>query len=356
MSGSNTEVVVPFSHAPKGHQEHADDRKRDGMLLHAMGEIQPYLDDPRWTEVAINRPRELWTEGSEGWVSHQMPDLSMDACMRLGTLIATFNGKKLTAENAVISAELPNKERVQVVIPPACKDGTVSITIRRPSMVDKSLTQLEEEGAFRSVEQVSDELHDFEHELLKLKEQNRIREFLELAVKKKRTINVVGKTGSGKTTIAKTLAGLIPAEERLITIEDVHEMFLNSHSNKVHLLYRRSDEEGVRPMAKSALASCLRMKPDRILLAELRGDEAWEFVKSVNTGHPGSITTMHANGAYESFEQMTALIKDSVTGAHLDANYIKQRLFATIDIVLFYRNRKLVELYYDPHAKRKYLG
>jgi type IV secretion system protein VirB11 len=334
------EVVIPISQAAKSNLEHVDDRKRDGLLNHELRDIQPFLDDPRWTEVAINKPRELWTEGSEGWVVHPMPALSLDACMRLGTLIATYNGKK----------------RVQVVIPPACKDGTVSITIRRPSMVDKTLEQLEKEGAFRSVEQVSEELHDFEHELLMLKEQNRIREFLELAVKKKRTINVVGKTGSGKTTIAKTLAGLIPAEERLITIEDVHEMFLNSHRNKVHLLYRRSDEEGIRPMAKSALASCLRMKPDRILLAELRGDEAWEFVKSVNTGHPGSLTTMHANGAYESFEQMTALIKDSATGSHLDAGYIKQRLFATIDIVLFYRNRKLVELYYDPHGKRKYLG
>jgi type IV secretion system protein VirB11 len=97
------------------------------------------------------------------------------------------------------------------------------------------------------------------------------------------------------------------------------------------------------------------MKPDRILLAELRGDEAWEFIKSVNTGHPGSISTMHANGAYEAFEQLTALIKDSRTGAHLDTDYIQQRLFTTIDIVLFYHQRRLREIYYDPVAKLKYL-
>ncbi len=98
------------------------------------------------------------------------------------------------------------------------------------------------------------------------------------------------------------------------------------------------------------------MKPDRILLAELRGDEAWEFVKSVNTGHPGSISTMHANGAYEAFEQLTALIKDSKTGAHLDVAYIKNRLFTTLDIVLYYSKRKLKEVYYDPEHKRKLLG
>jgi type IV secretion system protein VirB11 len=98
------------------------------------------------------------------------------------------------------------------------------------------------------------------------------------------------------------------------------------------------------------------MKPDRILLAELRGDEAWEFIKSINTGHPGSISTMHANGAYEAFEQLTALIKDSRTGAHLDTAYIKHRLFTTLDVILFYHKRKLQEIYYDPEFKRKQLG
>jgi type IV secretion system protein VirB11 len=97
------------------------------------------------------------------------------------------------------------------------------------------------------------------------------------------------------------------------------------------------------------------MKPASIVLAELRGDEAWEFIKSVNTGHPGSISTMHANGAFEAFEQLTALIKDSRTGAHLDTDYIQQRLFTTIDIVLFYHQRRLREIYYDPLTKLKYL-
>ena len=98
------------------------------------------------------------------------------------------------------------------------------------------------------------------------------------------------------------------------------------------------------------------MKPDRILLAELRGDEAWEFIKSINTGHPGSISTMHANGAFEAFEQLTAFIKDSKTGSHLDTDYIKHRLFTTIDVVLFYDKWKLREIYYEPENKRKQLG
>jgi type IV secretion system protein VirB11 len=91
-------------------------------------------------------------------------------------------------------------------------------------------------------------------------------------------------------------------------------------------------------------------------LAELRGDEAWEFIKSINTGHPGSISTMHANGAFDAFEQLTALIKDSRTGAHLDSGYIKQRLFTTLDVILFYDKYKLREIYYDPEFKRKHMA
>jgi type IV secretion system protein VirB11 len=223
-------------------------------------------------------------------------------------------------------------------------------------MIDKTLDELDAEGTFVECMDVDDELLPFELELLKLKAERRIKEFLDLAVSKHRNILIVGKTGSGKTTVTKSLTHSIPFEERLITIEDVHELFLNQHSNKVHLFYGREDEGGAKVTPKQALISCLRMKPDRILLAELRGDEAWEFIKSVNTGHPGSISTMHANGAYEAFEQLTALIKDSHAGAHLDTAYIKHRLFTTLDVILFYHKRKLQEIYYDPEFKRKRLG
>ena len=109
----------------------------------------------------------------------------------------------------------------------------------------------------------------------------------------------MGKSAATKNGFSLWIIHCCINNERLITIEDVHEIFLNQHPNKVHLFYSREDEGGSKVSPKQALASCLRMKPDRILLAELRGDEAWEFIKSVNTGHPGSISTMHANGAYE---------------------------------------------------------
>lgn len=333
-----------------------DDGQSSEMLAEYLQPLRTFLDDETLTEICVNRPREVWTEGRTGWVRHDAPELTFQNCRQLATLIASFNGKAISNDKPVLSAALPQGERVQVIVPPACEPHTVSITIRKPSMIDKTLEELDSEGAFEECQDVDDALQPFEHELLKLKGERRIKEFLDLAVRKHRNILIVGKTGSGKTTITKSLIRSIPADERLITIEDVHELFLNMHENKVHLFYAREDEGGAKVTPKQALASCLRMKPDRILLAELRGDESWEFIKSVNTGHPGSISTMHANGAFEAFEQLTALIKDSRTGAHLDTEYIKHRLFTTLDVVLFYHQRKLREIYYDPEFKRQQLG
>ena len=337
-------------------KHHDDDKQSSEMLTEYLEPLRVFLNDETLTEICVNRPREVWTEGRKGWRQHSVPSLNFQHCRQLATLVASYNGKSITADKPVLSAALPKGERVQVIIPPACEPNTVSITIRKPSMIDKTLDELDAEGAFEEFMDVDDELLPFEHELLKLKAERHIKEFLDLAVSKHRNILIVGKTGSGKTTVTKSLTRSIPFEERLITIEDVHELFLNQHSNKVHLFYGREDESGAKVTPKQALASCLRMKPDRILLAELRGDEAWEFIKSINTGHPGSISTMHANGAYEAFEQLTALIKDSRTGAHLDTAYIKHRLFTTLDVILFYHKRKLQEIYYDPEFKRKQLG
>ena len=330
----------------------SDEFQSSEMLLEYLEPLRIFLEDKNLNEICINRPREVWTEGRNGWVCHEVPALSFFHCRQLATLIASFNTKSISADNPVLSATLPTGDRVQVIIPPGCEPNTVSITVRKASLIDKTLDELDAEGAFAEFSDTSDEVQPFERELLTLKNDKKIKDFLDLAVRKHRNILVVGKTGSGKTTITKSLIRSIPADERLITIEDVHELTLNQHLNKVHLFYSREDEGGSKVFAKQALASCLRMKPDRILLAELRGDEAWEFIKSVNTGHPGSISTMHANGAYEAFDQLAALIKDSRTGGFLDTSYVKNRLFTTIDIVLFYHARKLREIYYDPEFKR----
>jgi type IV secretion system protein VirB11 len=322
-----------------------------GMLDIYLNPIAGFLLDPELTEICINRPGEAWTENKAGWTRYAVEELTLDHCRQLATLIASYNAKSVSSEKPILSAALPTGERVQVILPPACEANTVSITVRKPSLVEKTLDCLETEGAFHQCQSSNAGMRPFEQELIQLKEEGRIREFLDMAVERHRNIVLVGKTGSGKTTVMRALAQCIPLDERLITIEDVPEITLRHHANKVHLFYGREGEGGMKVTARQALMSCLRMKPDRILLAEMRGDEAWEFIKSINTGHPGSISTMHANGAHEAFEQLTALIKDTHAGAHLATDYILHRLKTTIDIVLYYERRQLREIYYEPEHK-----
>jgi len=347
---------------PEGHALRKDlsaaiyDAANATVLFHHLDPIKEFLQDSSLNEVCINRPGEVWTEGHDGWKRHEAGAVDFLWCERFGALLGNANRKAISSESPIMSASLPSGERAQVVVAPACPQKTVSITIRKPSFVDLALDALEEGGAFDGVQMVSEELTDGEKALVQLREAGHIKQFLTQAVLLKRNILLVGKTGSGKTTVIKSLIDVVPKNERLITIEDVHELPMRGHPNKVHLFYARDEEGGARVTAKSALASCLRMKPDRIMLSELRGDEAWEFVKSVSTGHPGSISSMHANGAYEAFEQLASFIKDSATGRHLETAYIKHRLFTTLDIVLFFDRFKLREIYYEPERKRQKMG
>ncbi len=330
-----------------------DDLRSTEMLSEYMQPFQHIYDDESFNEICINRPREVWTENRDGWIRHDIPEMSFNHCKQLATLIAGYNGKSVSSKAPILSAAMPGGARVQVILPPACEQQTVSITIRKPSLTEKSLDELEAEGAFAEYQLINKDLLPFEKELITLKNKKEIKKFLKLCVLSKRNIMVVGATGSGKTYLTKSLVQCIPLHERLVTVEDVNELFLRMHPNKVHLFFHRDSDDPNKVTPKQCLEACLRMKPSRILFAELRGDEAWEYIKSINNGHPGSISTMHANGAFETFDQLTALVKDSRTGTHLDASYIKQRLITSIDVIIFYDGWKLRELYYDPEFKRE---
>ncbi len=116
-----------------------DDIQSSEMLDEYLLPIQRFIDDASLTEICINRPREVWTEGSEGWQRYEVSELSFSHCRQLATLIASYNGKAISADKPVLSSALPNGERVQVIIPPACEPNTVSITIRKPSRINKTL-------------------------------------------------------------------------------------------------------------------------------------------------------------------------------------------------------------------------
>lgn len=243
-----------------------------------------------------------------------------------------------------------------MVMAPAVEEGTVSLTIRKPSEVVRRIGDFAADGLFEDVLPPSREVSDDELELLDLLAARKYEEFFKLAVVYRMNIVVSGATGSGKTTFMKGLVHEIPAQQRLITIEDVRELFV-PQENAVHLLYSKGAQGQSSVSAKDLLESCLRMKPDRILLAELRGDECLYFVRNAASGHPGSITSCHAGSTALAFEQMALMIQDSPGGANLDFELIKRLLTLTIDIVVQFQNhggkRRISEIYFDPKGKRK---
>jgi type IV secretion system protein VirB11 len=322
--------------------------------------LRPILIDRQVTEICINRPGEAYIETREGWRCVSLEFATFEWCTNLAKLVANSTRQRIDAESPLLSASLPGGERIQIVLPPATTAGTVAITIRRPADEVWTLDELAQRGVFRNTRQASIAPDDTEIELLRLLEAREYSLYMRLAVLARKNILVSGPTGSGKTTFTKALIREIPPDERLVTIEDAKELVLDRHPNHVRLFYSKDDQGLARVTPKQLLENCLRMKPDRILLAELRGEEAFDYLRNVNSGHPGSITSIHAASAELAFEQLVLLVKQSRAGQELAREEIKQLLYLLIDVVVQFgvehRERCIKEVWYDPARRRRTLA
>ena len=312
--------------------------------------LQPYLDDPAITELAIVRPHSLFARTAGHWVPHTCTALTPATLAALINALIVFNG---LGAAPIVSAILPDGQRCQIVQPPACLDGSVAINIRKHAVAALSLEELHAQGAL-AVVTLSENDYDangLSHEdafLLKLKQSGDITGFLHEAVQRRRNIVVAGATGSGKTTFARSLIARVPGDERLITIEDVHELALPDHANRVHLMYGSGSG---RVSATDCIGACMRLSPDRIFLTELRGPETWDYLAALNTGHPGSVTTTHANSAADAFDRLAVLIKQSPSGGRLDLATIQHFLAHTVDVVVFLEHFRLKQLWFVPRRR-----
>ncbi len=297
--------------------------------------ILDYMVSEDVTEICINRPGELYIESRTGWHRIEVPSLTFDRARQFCTAVVNESntGQRITDADPVVSLTFPTGQRAQFVIPPACDSEQVSITIRLPSRQTKTLEQYQQDGFFDEILEQTHTLSEHDRELLELRHLRHYAEFFRLAVLYKKNIVVSGATGSGKTTFMKSLVHHIPSSERLVTIEDARELFI-SQPNAVHLLYSKGGQSNSNVSAKSCMEACLRMKPDRIILAELRGDEAFYFIRNCASGHPGSITSCHAGSTTQTWDQLALMVKASNEGAGLEFSIIKRLLMMTIDIVV----------------------
>lgn len=303
------------------------------VVRELLSPFAPFLDDPSLYEVIVNRPGQVLTEGSGGWRTHDLPELSFEKLMRLARAVASFSHQTIDETRPILSATLPGEERIQIVIPPATSKATVSITIRKPSSATLSLDDLEKGGLFADMTPSSDVAGATDRKLIDLHQRGACAEFLREAVLARKNIVISGATGSGKTTLSKALIRHIPDYERVISIEDTPELVIEQ-PNHVRLFYSKGGQGLARVGAKELLESCMRMRPDRILLQELRDGTAFYYIRNVNSGHPGSITTVHADSAKLAFEQLTLLVKESEGGQYLERADIRELLKIAIDVVV----------------------
>lgn len=318
--------------------------------------ISDYLKMPNVTEICINRPGEIYLETSSGWERVPVETLSFDRARQFCTAVVNESntGQRITEKDPVVSLTFPTGQRAQFVIPPACDAGKVSITIRLPSTKNRTLAQYKDDGFFSKIIESSNSITAQDVQLLELKAARDYERFFSKAVEFKKNIVVAGATGSGKTTFMKSLVDQIPVTERLVTIEDARELFI-TQPNVVHLLYSKGGQSSANVTAKSCMEACLRMKPDRIILAELRGDESFYFVRNCASGHPGSITSCHAGSAAQTWDQLALMIKASPEGSGLEFQIIKRLLMLTIDIVVHISahsgQRHITGIDFDPEQR-----
>jgi type IV secretion system protein VirB11 len=260
------------------------------------------------TDIFVNRPHEVWIETLGGGLErHEAPGLDDTTLSRLARQIASLAHQGVSREHPLLSASLPGGERVQIVAPPATR-GPMAIAIRKQVVADLSLADYARSGALEAARRGGFEPRtNVDQRLEALLDNGDVAGFLADAVRARKNMVVSGGTSTGKTTFLNALLKEVPENERLIVIEDTPEVVIGQ-PNAVGLVAVRGDQGEARVGVEDLLQASLRMRPDRIILGELRGAEAYSFLRAVNTGHPGSVTIVHADSPRGALDQLALMV------------------------------------------------
>lgn len=308
--------------------------KQFPFLDKALERLKPFLSDERVSEISVNRPGELFVErlgvaGMERVVDQQF---SAEWIRTLSERVAGSTNQVVNDERPILSASLPTGERFQCVLPPAAPDGG-AISIRKQVIHDIGLDVYKSRGAFDDTKVGRQlRLSAAEEQLAAMmKGDVDVLQFLRTAVRSRVSIAVSGGTSTGKSTFLNALLKEMPEEERIVTIEDTRELRPIT-PNTVALIASKGDQGRAKVTPQELLEASLRMRPDRVMLGELRGEEAFSFLQAINTGHPGSLTTVHANSARDAYDRLALMVLQS--GVTLRKQEIIDYLKEVIPIVV----------------------
>jgi type IV secretion system protein VirB11 len=292
--------------------------------------LQEFLTDDNVNEVNINPDGSIFVEyaGEQNMVQVDV-NLSVQAIKQLGSQLAGETKNTLGALQPIVSGRVMvwgAPLRVQVVIEPAIEAG-VSLSIRK--YVTRILAPSDVKFVAGRQLNVEDDRHVRHKAILDMANKGNLQELMRRAIDEKFNILISGGTSSGKTTMARALIAMSDMEERIITIEDAQELY-PPHKNQVALISdRKKDSER---LPARLLESCLRMRPDRIILGEIRGVEAYDFLEAINTGHPGAITTIHADSPSLAFDRLAMMVMRA--GVQMTHSEIITYAKKTIDLVI----------------------
>lgn len=288
----------------------------------------PFLARDDVTDIYVNRPGEVWVEAlGEPAERSEVPALTAQVLARLARQVAALNAQGISREHPLLSGSLPDGSRIQILLPPATR-GHIAVAIRKHVSAGLRLSDYAEVGAFELRAVGTPSATQPEEDAGSDEDATRL---LRRAVLDRKNILISGGTSTGKTTFLGALLKEVPANERLILIEDTAELQL-CHENSVGLLAARGSLGEANVTAEDLLVASLRMRPDRIILGEMRGREALTFLRAVNTGHPGSLSTIHADSPERAVDQLALLVLQ--TGTNMGWDDVVRYVRCSVDLIV----------------------
>jgi len=273
------------------------------------GPIQTLLDDPDVSEIMVNGPKKIFVEKNGKLTKSTVTFDDDDHIVRVIDRIILPLGRRVDFDSPTVDARLPDGSRVNAVVRPVAIDGP-SITIRK---FRKDKLQVEDLVKFGSLTR-------------------QMADFLQACVKARFNIIISGGTGSGKTTLLNVMSGFIPENERIITIEDAAELQLQQ-DHVMRMETKPANSEGHHAVTiRDLVKNSLRMRPDRIVVGEVRGGEALDMLQAMNTGHDGSLTTVHANTPRDAMSRIETLVL--MAGMDLPLKVVRQQISSAVDLIV----------------------